>query len=350
MMYRYTMMLPLMVLAALGVGLLAVGCGGGGEGSSGGAPTGSLQFSVRFPPSPQEVRPAVIYPETNSIVVDILDSVTREQIVPSTTLNRSGPGGGPVRATISTIPVGTWLVRVSGFDELDGAGYLLSRVYDMVTIVIAQTTTKNVVMEGYPASLTMAASPHPVMVDLTTEIVVTPMTVSEDIVLGTFAYEWSSDDETIATLDAASTTDTAVFKGVSRGTTDITCKLVHDDPVPGQPEVARIFELKVDPNVDDVVVTPDTLILLSGKSATATAAASYKTVAVAPVEFSFESADTSVATVTKLGDNQCRIAAIKAGVASITVKQPYTEASATIAVTVPEGTLDVIITRTGAQQ
>jgi hypothetical protein len=291
----------------------------------------------------------VIYPETNSITVDILDSVTREQIVSPTTLNRSGPGGGPVRTTISAIPVGTWLVRVTGWSELDSAGRLLSRVYDMVTIVIAQTTTKNVVMEGYPVSLAITAAPHPVLVDLTTELVTTPMAINGDVVLGTFAYEWASDDETITVLDAASTTDTAIFRGVSRGSTNITCKLVHDDPVPGQPEVAREFDLRVNPNVDDVVVTPDTLILLSGKSATATATASYKTVSVV-VEFSFASSDTSVATVTKLGDNQCRIDAIKAGEASITVSQPYTGTSAKIDVTVPEGTLDAIITRTGAQQ
>ncbi|NLJ35533.1 MAG: hypothetical protein GX358_04765 [candidate division WS1 bacterium] len=349
-MYRYTMMIPLTVLAVLGVGLFVVGCGGGGDDSPGGAPTGSLQFSVHFPPSPQEVQPAVIYPETNSITVDILDSVTREQIVPPTTLNRSGPGGGPVRTTISAIPIGTWLVRVTGWSELDSAGRLLSRVYDMVTIVIAQTTTKNVVMEGYPVSLAITAASHPVLVDLTTELVTTPMAINGDVVLGTFAYEWSSGDETITVLDAASTTDTAIFRGVSRGSTDITCKLVHDDPVPGQPEVAREFDLRVNPNVDDVVVTPDTLILLSGKSATATATASYKTVAVVPVEFSFASSDTSVATVTRLGDDQCRIDAIKAGVASITVSQPYTGASATIDIAVPEGSLDVSITRIGAQQ
>jgi ABC-type glycerol-3-phosphate transport system substrate-binding protein len=53
-MYRYTMMIPLMVLAALSVGLFVVGCGGGGDDSPGGASTGSLQFSVHFPPLPRK--------------------------------------------------------------------------------------------------------------------------------------------------------------------------------------------------------------------------------------------------------------------------------------------------------
>jgi hypothetical protein len=342
-----TTVLLMVLLVALSCWLLSAGCGGGGAGPEA-APTGSFTMTVKFPPSPEEVQAAVIYAQTNSITVDVLDPVTRAEIVPRTTLNRPSPEGGQVSTTIAAVPVGTWLIRVQGWAEEDGAGNLLSRVYDTAVIVIAQTTTKNMVMEGYPFAMEVLALTNPVLVDQTTDVIATLKAVDGSTVLGTYEYDWASSDTSIAIQSGASSTDEAVFQGVARGSCNVNCSLVHDDRAPAQAPVTGTTVLNVDPNVDEAVVVPSRMTLASDTSDNATATAKYKGATVSNIEFTFVSSDTRVARATKTGSNTCRVDAIAGGTSTVNVTQPYTGASAQIAVMVPEGKMDVIIS--GADQ
>ncbi len=334
--------------------LIVAGCGGGGEGEA--AATGGLKFAVNFPPVPDGVEPAVIYQATNSITIDIVDSATGTNVVAQVVLNRPSPEGGQVTTTIEAIPIGEWLVKVQGWSLEDGLGNLLSRVFDTALILIGQTTTKTMVMEGYPYSIDLFASSNPVLVDEFTGVYATPRAVNGDILLASYQYEWSSSDQNIADLvtngpaavnSALIEGSSQLFIGIARGTCDIFCQLVHAEPsgatTPQQADVVGTLALVVDPNIDEVIVSPDTMELYSGNHADATVTAKYGGSEVTNIEFSFASDNTGVATVTKTAANTCRVHAVSGGTATVTVTQPYTSASATIAVTVREGALQVIV-------
>ena len=343
--------LPLFMLLTGCILLAAAGCGGGGDAHRA-ANTGNFSIAVVFPPLQEaEVRPAVIYTGTQSITVDILDQTTKQNVVPQKTLNSPSPLGGKVNATITPVPVGTWLLLVQGWEEQNGGGKLLSKVTDTVTINVGQTTTKTVTMDGYPFEITLFATPNPVLVDETTEIIATPKAINGDTLLGNFEYEWGSSNDGIAKVKTPGGTAAGEeFIGVSRGTCTVSATLQHDDPDAGRPNVEGTLGLNVLPNVDEVIVEPSTMSLGSGESEDATATARYKGVVVTGVTFSFSSDKTSVATVASTSANTCQVNGIAGGTATITATQPYTAASGTIAVTVPEGELDLIIQSVGGKR
>ncbi len=343
-----------LALTALAALLVVAGCGGGTDEATA---TGGLEFTVNFPPLPDAAKLAVIYEATNSITIDIAHSANGPNVVPRVVINRPSPQGGQVVVLIPRLPAGPCLVKVQGWALEDGKGNLLSRVFDTALIVGGRTTTKAMVMEGYPYTIDLVAEPNPVRVDLWTTAYATPKAVNGETLLGTFAYQWWSTDESIAwpgapALEAVNTTGVfgtgdQVFYAAARGTCGLRCKLIHQAPDRDtdveQADVIGAVALVVQPNIDEVTVSPDTIVVASGTNADATATAKYQGEAVTDIQFSFTSDHPEVATVTKTAAASCRVHAVRGGTATITATQPFTNATGTIAVTVPEGGLDVII-------
>ena len=351
---RNQLVLAIALIAIVGFSILA-GCGGGGDAPE--AQTGSLAYSVTFPPLPDGVDTAVIYPATNSISIDVIDPADGKPVVDETMLNRPSPEGGKVTTTIASIPIGTWLVKVKGWSLEDADGNLISKVFDSAVIQGGKTTSKNMVMEGYPFAIDLFTEDSPVVVDELATIYATPKAINGDTLLGDYAYTWASSDtaiaapyvETAGTAQIAPASDDSaeqVFIGVARGSCEVQCTLVHeaDSVEPTQAPVVGVLPLVVNPNIDEVIVAPDTMALRSGTSENATATAKYKGNVVSDVDFSFTSGGTEVATVAKTDEDTCTVTGAGGGTTQITASQPYTSATGTIAVTVPEGGLDVIIT------
>lgn len=333
-------LLAALILTCVVGSCILVGCGGGGSDNS-----GAFRMTVVFPPERGgEIQTAVIYEDTNSITVDLQNQITGENVVPRVVLNRPTPAGGEVTTTINAIPAGAWNVVVQGFSEEDAAGKRLSKITDTVIIETGQTATKTVVMEGYPFTITLSASANPILVDQATIITATPRAADGAILLGSYEYEWSSDDPGIAQVKStAGSEDTQEFEGVARGDCNLKAKLVHVNPEPGQADVEGTLPFTVNPNIDEVVITPDTMNLASGTSDTASVVAKYRGYPVTGIDFTFASNKTSVATVAKTGAAACEVTAVAGGVATITASQPYTSAQATLTVTCAEGDLDLII-------
>lgn len=336
---RSWMMTALVLTCVVGSCIL-VGCGGGGGGS-----TGAFKMTVEFPPlRGEQIQPAVIYEDTNSITVDIQNQSTGENVVNRVILNRPTPDGGKVTTTINGIPAGTWNVVVQGFSEENAGGKRLSKVTDTVTIEIGQTATKTVIMVGYPFSITLAASVNPFLVDETTIITATPKDAAGATLLGSYEYEWSSSNTGIAQVKGTpGSGDNQEFEGVARGNCNLKANLVHVNPEPGQADVEGTIAVTVNPNIDEVIITPSTMNLASGAKDNATATAKYKGNEVTNINFTFASNKTSVATVSKTGDATCEVTAVAGGVATITASQPYTSSTGTLEVTCAEGNLDLII-------
>lgn len=339
------------------------GCGGGGDAAA----TGGLSVTVVFPPLPadaQAVAPAVIYPQTNSVTIDVLKPADDTPLVAQTILNRPAPEGGAVTASITAIPAGPAKLRVKGWTDEEGAGNLVSRVAALTTILIGQKVSKSVVMDGYPTSLQLGATTNPVLVDLVTDITPTPIAADgSSLQMGDFTYQWESSDNSIAapagggaaveTAGELPEPPTQQFVGVSRGSCTITCTVAYAEVEPGgvqtaaePPVVQQIMTLVVNPNVDTVTLDKTAMTLNSEQTDTAVATAWYKGAVVPNISFTFQSNATSVATVAKDSQTQCTVTAVKGGTATITATQPYTSALATLPVTVPEGDLDVIISST----
>lgn len=340
--------------------LVLAGCGGGGEEA---VNEGGMQISVTFPPLPADVNPAVIYEPTNSITVDIIDPATAEPVVPRTVVNRPDPQGGEVTVMIEDIPAGTWMVKIAGWENENGGGKMLSRAHDSVTISVGTTATKSIVMEGWPYELILAANQNPILVDSTTALYVTPRDVDGNTLLGDFMYNFSSSDSAVCTVapvivpsnaevtPAAEETKDAVLEGMSRGVATITAELVQEGSQTSavqtaQAPVTGTLDMIVHPNVDEVVVTPSSCQMKIDESITLTAEAKYKGNTVPDIDFSFSSADSTIVSVTKTGENTAEMTGISGGTSGVEAAQPYTRASAKCEVTVPYGNMNVIISET----
>lgn len=349
-----------MALLAVAALVALAGCGGGGDAAA----TGGLAVTVVFPPLPanaQAVTPAVIYPQTNSVTIEVLKAADDTPLVPQTILNRPAPQGGSVTASITAIPAGPAKIRVKGWSGENGEGNLVSRVAALTTILIGQKVTKSVVMDGYPTSLQLAATANPVLVDLVTDITPTPIAADgSSLLMGSFTYQWESSDNAVAapagegaaveTAGDLPEPPTQRFVGISRGSCTITCRVQYAELEPVQvgtsadpPVVQQTMTLVVNPNVDTVTFNKSTMSLNSGQSDTAVATAWYNGAVVPNINFTFQSTVPAVATVAKDSQTQCTITAVKGGTTTVRATQPYTAAYATIAVVVPEGDLDVII-------
>ena len=340
--------------------VLVLGCGGGGQQSA--TDTGGMEISVTFPPLQEGVQPAVIYGATNSISIDLLDPDTGNSVVPRTVINRPDAGGGEVTVSIEDIPAGEWLMLILGWDAEDASGKLVSDAKDMITINTGDTTEKSIVMEGWPYSLVVTASPNPILVDGTAQIVVTPKDVEGNTLLRDFIYKFESSNTGVCTVVGAGSSTTtssistaatsdphATATGVARGQATITATLEAEastssanvdtaqDPVTGS------VDITVNPNVDEVVVDPATCTVNIGETVQITAEARYQGNVVSDIDFSFSSADSSVASVSKTGQNTADITGESGGQIDVTAAQPYTSASDTCQVTVPYGNANVAI-------
>ncbi|MFP3904590.1 MAG: hypothetical protein ACLFWB_10155, partial [Armatimonadota bacterium] len=339
------------------------GCGGGSEDQVA-ADTGKMQISVRFPAVADGPQPAVIYADTNSITVDILASVGGEPVISRTTINRPDPQGGEVSVTIADIPVGDWILVVRGWELEDGGGKLLSTAQQMVTITTGTTTEKSIVMDGWPYELILTASTNPILVDQRAYLTVTAKDADGNTLLRNFAYTFESSNTGVCTVtddvlvpagtsvSPLSTDYDAQVDAVARGQATITATLVGEvaeasaDVKTAEAPVTGSLEMIVDPNIDEVVVTPSTAELAIDETVTITAEARYKGGVVEDIVFDFASTDSAIVSVSQVGDDTAEITGESGGTATVTAAQPYTSASGTCEVTVPYGNLNVIISET----
>jgi len=212
--------------------------------------------------------------------------------------------------------------------------------------------------------LQLAATANPVLVDLNSDITPTPIAADgTSLQMGNFTYQWESSDNAIAapagegaaveTAGGLPDPPTQRFIGVSRGSCTITCRVQYAELNPVQvrttadpPIVQQIMTLVVNPNVDAVTFSKSTMSLNSGQTDTAVATAWYEGAVVPNIDFTFQSSAPAVATVAKDSQTQCTVSAVRGGTTTVRATQPYTAADATIAVVVPEGDLDVIISST----
>lgn len=341
--------------------VLLIGCGGGGEEAVGN--TGGMQISVTFPPLEDGVQPAVIYGATNSITVDVVDPETGNPVVPRTVINRPAPQGGQVTVTISDIPAGNWFMIIAGWEEEDGAGKMVSEAAETVEITTGQTTEKSVVMDGWPYTLVVTANPNPILVDQWADILVTPKDVEGNTLLRQFVYSFESSNLDVCTVEGSvlptgeragllQAEPQATANGIARGQATITVTLEGEamptsaDVDTAQDAVTGTVVIVVDPNVDEVVVEPSTCTLDIDETIGLTATAKYQGNVVEDIDFSFTSADSNIASVTKTGQNTAEITGVSGGQCGVAAKQPYTSASATCAVTVPYGSANVVISET----
>ncbi len=350
---------------AIGIVLVFVmvvlaGCGGGGEEAT---DSGGMKISVTFPPLPADVNPAVIYQPTNSITVAIVDPATTQPVVPRKVVNRPDPQGGQVTVVIEDIPAGTWMVKIAGWEDENAGGKMLSQAHDSVTISVGTTASKSIVMEGWPYELVLQANQNPILVDTTTQLFVTPLDVDGNTLLGDFVYSFSSSDASVCSVSlpvtassvevapAQDATGDAILEGIARGLAIITAELVQTDLQPSgvgtaQAAVTGTIDMTVHPNVDEVVVTPSSCEIKIDETVTLTAEAKYNGNTVPNIDFSFSSADSTIVSVSKTGQNTAEMTGVSGGIIGVAATQPYTRASATCQVTVPYGNMNVIISGT----
>ncbi|MFP3904591.1 MAG: hypothetical protein ACLFWB_10160 [Armatimonadota bacterium] len=269
----------LAVAAFLTVALL--GCAGGGKERA--TETGTVKFSVTFPPLEESAQTATIYGATNSITVDLVDPEANEPVVTQTVINRPEPQSGEVTVLISDIPEGQWLLKTVGWEQEDGGGQALSRAEENVTVSGGATTDKSVIMDGWPYSLDLMQTPYWLLVDGTAQLTVTPRDVDSNTLLGNFSYTLSSSNPGCCTVSTSSKMADvgpaqeeadAVLTGVANGDATVTAKLLGGPDA--APAVTGSMPVHVYDNIDEVVIDPASVTLKLGETATLTAIPKYK--------------------------------------------------------------------------
>lgn len=331
----------LLTLTAL-TALSFTGCGGGGTAG----PSGSMSFAVNFPPLPtgDKVLPNAL----NSIVIDILDDTqeSKPAKVSPVVLNRPSPTGGQVRTTVPNVGIGPTLIKARGYDGENGTGQLIIiasatcevLLNDTVQVTLTMgTTTTTIILTG-PASVLVGA--EATLRASATDVNGDPITNPD--------LDWSSSNESILTVtpdDIAPAgskngySKTATVTGIARGTATVTV----EDKVSGAQVTT---DIDVNPNISSVTVDPDQVTVNQDKTAALTAAAFSGSTEITNVDFSFESEDEEVATVTEnaLDKTKATVTGVAEGETRIKVTQPYTTASAYCQVRVTAtGDIDIVI-------
>ena len=157
-------------LAALGIALIVVSCGGGGgsSGSSGSslvptsqppgpAPIGTVKLQLNVPPKSATTgrAPAYVSPATQSVSVSIDGNAATVQNLSPSSPNCSNAGAAyPLLCTVTlSASAGAHTVTIDTFDQPNAAGNSLSINSLSVTFVAGQSPNVPVVLAGVPASI-----------------------------------------------------------------------------------------------------------------------------------------------------------------------------------------------------
>ncbi len=331
--------------------LLAVflaGCGGGG-GEQTVANVGGIRVTVDFPVVQTGAAPAVIHEQTNSITVQIVDTETGDPVRPATVINRPSPQGGEVSATILDVPEGNWLLVVSGWENEDGGGKMLSTASDMVTVTTGQTVEKSIVMQSWPYELALSVANNPILIDETAQLVVTPLDVDGNVILRNFVYSFSSNNPGICSVSAnvgpldvrssaGATTGDATLTAIARGKAVITATLEGETVESGsvstaQTAVTGSITMDVWPNLDEVVMDPSSITIYTEEKLLITAQAKYQGNVVEDIDFNFVCQHPNL-TIIETTQNTVLVEAVSPGQALVEAHQPYTDAYGTSEVSV----------------
>jgi len=218
--------LTLIVLVAV-VAVVIAGCGGG----SGSSATGDISVSVVFP---EQSQPAGLVPQelpnaTNSVRIQVIPFkpgngvIVRggaeasqggvvppaQSVVPDLVIRRD-PDSTQVGGTVQGVPPGDYLVQALAYESDDGTGQVIARAMAPVTVVAGRTSTVHLLTDAL--TVLVEVLPPVIVVGVQEQAPLTAICYDADGNVVAGPIEWSSDDQTVATVSAG-----GVVPGVSAG-------------------------------------------------------------------------------------------------------------------------------------
>jgi len=216
--------LTLIVVTAV-VAVVIAGCGGG----SGSSATGDISVSVVFPeqsqpagPAPQELPQA-----TNSVRIQVIpfkpgngngvivggkpgaSQSGGEPVVPDLVITRD-PDSTQVGGTVKGVPPGDYLLRALAYESDDGTGQVIAQAQAQTRVVAGATSRVHLFTEAL--TVLVEVLPPVLVVGVQEQAPLTAICRDADGNEVPGEIEWSSDDQTVATVSAD-----GIVTGVSAG-------------------------------------------------------------------------------------------------------------------------------------
>ncbi len=288
---RRASMVVLVVLTAA-IFLVLSGCGGGSSAVPG---KGDLKITVTFPPQPGEVSPEAIPVATNSFRIRITDPVTGDPLAADVIVSRAG--GVTQTVVIPGIRTGNTRLQAWAYTSLDGTGEAIARAETTVVVVQGEEVTAHLVLAALPFRVEVTPSPLSLEKTKTGKLTATVYDVDGNIILGTFTFTWSSDNEGVAEAD-----DSGLVLASDKGS----CKVSAQESVSGKTGSADVNVWMA--TVAKADIKPDRVVLSKGETADLTATAYDNLGAVIPYALvqTWSVDDPSIAGITGTG-NQVKV-------------------------------------------
>ncbi|MCE5219008.1 Ig-like domain-containing protein [bacterium] len=288
---RKAIMVVLMFMIAA-VLLVLSGCGGGSSAVPG---KGDLKITVTFPPQPEGVSPEAIPVATNSFRIRISDPVTGDPLAADVVISRAG--GVTQTVVIPGIRAGNTRLQAWAYTSLDGTGEAIAQAQTTVVVVQGEEVTAHLVLAALPFRVEVTPSPLSLEKSKTGKLTATVYDVDGNIILGTFTFNWSSDNEGVAKVD-----DSGAVLAVDKGS----CKVSAQESVSGKTGSADVNVWVA--TAATATIEPARVILPMGRTADLTATAYDNLGAVIPYAMvqTWSVDDPSIAGITGTG-NQVKV-------------------------------------------
>jgi len=199
--------LTVVVLAVVTAVLLA-GCGGG----SGSSATGEIFVSVVFPEQsePGGVTTQNLPNATNSVRIRVVPPAGSSELVVPDLVIRRDSDSALVKGTVKGVPPGDYLVRALAYESFDGTGQVIAQAQAQTHVVAGATSVVHLFTEAL--TVVVEVLPPVLVVGVQEQVPLVAICYDADGNEVSGDIEWSSDDQTVATVSAD-----GIVTGVSAG-------------------------------------------------------------------------------------------------------------------------------------